>query len=170
MEMTSILQSKVLLAIIGIAVTGAAGYGIYSYMQADDEPTASDNSQAQNTNNAADQNAANLGDQTVEGDLVEGFPGGEVPLYLGDVVDSKRSTDSLGRPEYNVRIKTTDSFERVDDWTRTSYVNEGWDIRSESKTLLGGTMIVAHSDGFINAISYDEQGDEILINYGISTK
>lgn len=31
-------------------------------------------------------------------------------------------------------------------------------------------MIIANSDDFINAITYDELGDGIRINYGISTR
>lgn len=167
--MNSILQNKVLLTVIGLVVAGAAGFGVYSMTKSDDDKSA-DTAQTQKNPTSPDQAPVDSGDITVQGSLVPGFPGGKIPLYLGEVVDSKRSTDSFGRPEYNVRIKTSDSFDKVDDWTRISYVNEGWDIRSESKTLLGGTMIIAHSDEFINSISYDEQDGGIMINYGISTK
>ncbi|MFA5630016.1 MAG: hypothetical protein WC997_00775 [Porticoccaceae bacterium] len=151
-----------------MVVAGTVVYGAYSAMpRGVNEQAASSGSASQDTVN---QNQAASGEQKIEGALVEGFLGNKIPLYLGDVVDSKLSASSAGKTEYSVRIKTADSFEKVDNWTRISYVNEGWDIRSESKTLLGGTMIIAHSDEFINTITYDEQDDGVLINYGISTK
>ena len=166
--MAGILKSKAFLAIFAVVVAGAVVYGAYSSMPlGGNEQTAMSASELDDT--VAPGPAAG-GDIKVEGGLVEGFPGNKIPLYRGDIVDSKRSSSRDGRAEYNVRIKTADSFEKVDNWTRISYVNEGWDIRSEGKTLLGGTMIIAHSGEFINTIKYDDQDGGILINYGISAK
>lgn len=170
--MKGIFTDKIALIVIGVLVASGIGYGAYTLTRTNgDDPSTNTGSQSESTVDVENNTTATTsGDQVVEGGLVEGFPGDKIPLYLGDVVESSRSADSYGKTEFNVTIQTNDSFERVDDWTRTSYVNEGWDIRTENKTLLGGTMIIAHSDTYINTITYDEQEGGIIINYGISEK
>lgn len=169
--MKSIIKNKVLLAFLSVLVVGAVAYGAYSLAQSEDDSSSVSNSaKVEKSQSESSQSQSATGPETVTGALVSGFPGDKVPLYLGDVVESKRSETSDGRPEYNVTIKTDDSFDKVDNWTRISYVNEGWDIKNESKTLLGGVMITAHSDEYINTITYDAQDGAVVINYGITKK
>lgn len=160
-------QGKLIVLVIGIVILGGAGYGAYSYFQSDDNKQSNSNSETQNSSeDTSNQNQQASGDQTVEGRLVDGFPGSKVPLYRGDVVESSRSTDSQGRAEYNVRIQTSDDMQKVVDRTETNYMNDGWDITTRPT----GSMFIAHHDEFIVTVSFSENDGGVLINYGISTK
>lgn len=159
-------QGKLILLVVGIVILGGAGYGAYSYFQSEDSKQ-SNNSETQNSSeNTSEQSQQASGDQTVEGRLVDGFPGSKVPLYRGDVVESSRSTDSQGRAEYNVRIQTSDDMQKVVDRTETNYMNDGWDITTRPT----GSMFIAHHDEFIVTVSFSQNDGGVLINYGISTK
>lgn len=159
-------QGKLILLVVGIVILGGAGYGAYSYLQSEGSKQ-SNNSETQNSSeNTSEQSQQASGDQTVEGRLVDGFPGSKVPLYRGDVVESSRSTDSQGRAEYNVRIQASDDMQKVVDRTETNYMNDGWDITTRPT----GSMFIAHHDEFIVTVSFSENDGGVLINYGISTK
>lgn len=166
--MDSILKNKVLIIIASLIVIGGGAFVAYSLMDSNDNNT-DGNSQTTNegvSDRGNDQNQDDAQDQTVEGRLVDGFPGDKIPLYLGDVTESKRSTSSFGKAEYNVEILTSDDMKKVVDRTETSYMNEGWEIRSR----ITDSMFIAHSDEYIVTVSFAEADNGVLINYGISTK
>lgn len=162
--MDSILKNKVLVGAVSVAIIGGVAFAGYSLLQSDKDGTENSSQTAQTNDRNQEQSSAK--DQTVEGRLVDGFPGDKIPLYLGDVVESKRSTNSFGKAEYSVSIQTSDDIQKAGDRLETSYMNEGWDIRSEPV----GNMFVSHSEEFIVTVSYGESDGGTLINYGITTK
>lgn len=163
-------QNKIIILVVSILVIAGAAYGAYVYMQSKDNRSPESSSNTQNETRSAndgDQDATtSSGDQTVQGVLVDGFPGNKIPLYLGDIVESKKSKDSMGSDQYNVSIQTSDNIEKVIDLSKRNYMNDGWDIRTNPTDK----MFVSHSDEFIVTVSFTENENGVLINYGITTK
>lgn len=158
-------------AVVVIAIAGVGGYMLLSKEASDDTTM---NSTSSNSTNKKD-NASNfekVKEEKLEGKLVSSFPDDQVPLYPGTIESSLAKMDSLGeRAEWNVAVVTTDSIEEVDVAIREAYEEGNWSIATDSKTGLGGTMLIARSNKHTATITYDDMGDEgILINYGVSQR
>lgn len=162
----------ILLPIAAILVAGVTGYLLLRDNDSS-SPSDADTSQSSSVDStgSTSQNSQTIEAEELEGALVESFPADEVPLYDGTVTKSLGKMSVSDRPEWNVTIETNDTINQVDAAIRASYAADGWSIRSDGKTLLGGTMLTTQSDGYTVTITYDEIGESgIIINYGVSAK
>ncbi|HMM62318.1 MAG TPA: hypothetical protein PKC86_02040 [Candidatus Saccharibacteria bacterium] len=167
------MKKSVLFVIIGaVIVAGGIVYLLLSG-KSSDNASVKTGDQSQNKNTA--KNSSNFDivkDEKLEGKLVDSFPKNEVPLYPGEIVSSLGKMNSDGdRGEWNVAVKTNDSLAAVDASIREAYEADNWSIATESKTGMGGTMLIARSNKHTATITYDDMGtDGILINYGVSQR
>lgn len=167
------MKKSAVLLIAGVVLLGAiVAYVVLSKDSADESPTGAANQSTQKSTKDNSSNFEKIKDEKLEGKLVSSFPSDEVPLYPGKIVSSLGKMNSAGdRGEWNVAVSTTDSYAEVDAAIRESYEAENWSIASESKSLMGGTMLIARSNKHTATITYDDMGEEgIKINYGVSQR
>jgi|LSQX01.1.fsa_nt_gb hypothetical protein len=143
---------------------------------ADDEAVDQSTSQ-QTTDETADQGTA--GDDghsadtfeviELDGALVDSFPA-DVPLYDGEVLRSAASwSDYLDKPEWHAVIGTADDLDTVNAGVRADYTSNGWEITSESE-VLGGYQLIAHGNGYIVSITYNDITGAMQVDYGVSAR
>lgn len=160
------MKKSILLILAGVVVIGGAVAFIVFDKKSNN---ADDQTNQRSTSENTSSNFEKIKDEKLEGELVSSFPKDEVPLYPGDVKSSLGKMDFTGeRAEWNVEVATADSFEKVDASIREAYEGDGWSIVTDKKTGLGGTMLIARSSGYTASIIYEDTGDGILINYGVS--
>lgn len=168
------MKKSVIYVIIGVAiVVGGIAYVRQSNNTSSDEANLSADNQSQLKNNSKySSNFQKIKDEKLDGELVDSFPKEQVPLYPGEVVSSLGKMDVyLDRAEWNVAITTSDTFAAVDASIREAYESGDWSIATDNKSGLGGTMLIARSNKYTAAISYDDMGtDGISINYGVSQR
>ena len=167
------MKNKSILFIVGAGVIAAAVIGYVAVSSGSDDSKNSEVGQSENKNKRDNSsNFKTVKDEKLEGELVDSFPKDEVPLYPGEIKSSLGKMDSTGeRAEWNVEVNATDSFETVDSAIREAYEANNWSIASESKSLMGGVMLVARSYKHTATITYDDMGEGgVKINYGVSQR
>lgn len=167
------MKKSIILLIVGVVLVGAlVAYVVMNKDSTGESQTSSTSQTGKKNTKANSSNFDVIKDEKLEGELVSSFPKDEVPLYPGKIVSSLGKMNSAGdRGEWNVEVSTTDAYADVDAAIREAYEADEWSIANDSKSLMGGTMLVARSNKHTATITYDDMGEDgVKINYGVSQR